>query len=32
MVTHDPEAAGHAGRVVHLDKGVIAESGAKGTP
>jgi putative ABC transport system ATP-binding protein len=23
MVTHDPRAAGHAGRVIHLDKGVL---------
>jgi len=30
MVTHDPTAAAHAGRVVHLDKGVISESGNGG--
>jgi putative ABC transport system ATP-binding protein len=28
MVTHDPRAAAHAGRVIHLDKGVIVESDA----
>ncbi len=30
MVTHDPKAAGHAGRVVHLEKGVIAGNGGGG--
>ena len=25
MVTHDPKAAAHAGRVVHLEKGVLAD-------
>ncbi len=25
MVTHDPEAADHAGRILHLDKGVFIE-------
>jgi putative ABC transport system ATP-binding protein len=28
MVTHDPKAAAHAERVVHLDKGVIVEADA----
>ena len=27
MVTHDPKAAEHAGRVLHLDKGTLVESG-----
>jgi len=26
MVTHDPAAAEHAGRVIHLDKGTLAEA------
>ena len=30
MVTHDPKAAGHAGRVVHLEKGLIAGDGGGG--
>ena len=25
MVTHDPKAAGHAGRLVHLEKGVLVD-------
>jgi putative ABC transport system ATP-binding protein len=28
MVTHDPNAAAHAGRVVHLDNGTILEAGS----
>ncbi len=28
MVTHDPKAAGHAHRMVHLEKGVLVESAA----
>ena len=28
MVTHDPHAAERASRVLHLDKGVLAESAA----
>jgi putative ABC transport system ATP-binding protein len=27
MVTHDPKAAAHAGRVVHLEKGVLVDEG-----
>ena len=26
MVTHDPKAAEHAGRILHLDKGTLVES------
>ncbi|RMH93415.1 ABC transporter ATP-binding protein [Lysobacter pythonis] len=26
MVTHDPKAAGHANRVIHLDKGVLVDA------
>ena len=28
MVTHDPKAAEHASRTIHLDKGVLVEGGA----
>jgi putative ABC transport system ATP-binding protein len=28
MVTHDPRAADHARRIVHLDKGVLVEKAA----
>ena len=28
MVTHDPKAAEHASRMIHLDKGVLVEGGA----
>ena len=28
MVTHDPRAAAYADRVLHLDKGVLSETGA----
>jgi len=30
MVTHDPKAAGYAGRILHLDKGALAPDGAGG--
>ncbi|HNH92502.1 MAG TPA: ABC transporter ATP-binding protein, partial [Accumulibacter sp.] len=26
MVTHDPKAAAHAGRLVHLEKGVLVDA------
>jgi putative ABC transport system ATP-binding protein len=30
MVTHDPRASERAGRVLHLDKGVLVEAGTLG--
>ncbi len=30
MVTHDPKAASHAGRVLHMDKGLMIEQGQTG--
>ena len=29
MVTHDPKAAAHAHRMVHLEKGVLVEQTAR---
>jgi ABC-type lipoprotein export system ATPase subunit len=32
MVTHDPHAASHARRTLHLEKGRLLEAEAIGTP